>query len=126
MKEAYAFAEKACFEEGMQKSLSFLELAIRRDKATPRIGQKEPRAAARVEDKAAELARLNQELEHLGALKAELSKKSPVYSLPLEKRIGLASVGELADGRLQSNQFTYCRPALLSCSDTARQPGKPL
>ena len=115
VKEAHAFADKACFEEGMQKSLSFLELAIRRDKATPRVGQKEPRAAARVEDKAAELARLNQELEHLEALKAELSKKSPVYSLPLEKRIGLASVGELADGRLQSNKFTYCRPALLSC-----------
>ena len=82
-----SFAQKPDTKANFEKALKYLELQLRRSKDTPRVSDKQPKAAAAQEDNATELSRLSHELGLLDGLREQLASYEQNYSLPVSERI---------------------------------------
>ena len=82
-----SFAQKPDTKANFEKALKYLELQLRRTKDTPRVKDKQPKAAAAREDNETELSRLSHELGLLDGLREQLASYEQNYSLPVSERI---------------------------------------
>ena len=87
VKDVHAAVQSSVVASNIQKAFTHLELAIRREKKTARIGDKDPKSRAAQEDQQMELARLKGETELMSALRSNLETSTKAYSVPLKQRI---------------------------------------
>ena len=87
VKSVVPFVNSADAKKNIQNAFQLLELTLRRQAGTTRVGQKDPRAREAVEDNNTELHQLQEQLKQLATQKPVFEAMAERYVAPLAQRI---------------------------------------